>query len=167
MSKQYENEIQNELDAVLGDRFVVRCGYSGNSALPMPDVYVRNPTSWDTAIELKKSRRNEITVDYDDFENLKKLADRLVYDVDIVLAYKFSNREIIVHNVPYKASDTVEECKKRYVSCYSEDASEPPIRERESGDVVIEKPSLDTVDSAQAGLSDAEKLKLVLPDTDD
>lgn len=163
---QYENTIQNELARETSDNFVVRCGYSGNSALPMPDVYVRNVDgTWDTAVELKKitdkQSNPEAVIDRDDFTNLKKVADRVNWDLDIVFAYKFAQRELIVHSIPYKSKDSVQKVMERYVKEYNDDVE---IHWRNEDCIVIKKPDLDTVDSARSGDSDSEVLKRILPE---
>jgi len=151
---QYENSLQNELNRATDSNFVVRCGYSGNSALPMPDIYVRTPhETHDCAYEVKRTSRDHIYVEYDDFDNLVKIKHRTPWELNIVLAYKFSQRELITHSVPCKSTDSTYDVIDRYVDVHSD-------LSRRSNDekVRIDKPDLDSYESATAGLDDASVL---------
>ena len=158
MSKQYENHLQNALARNTSDNFVVRCGYSGNSALAMPDIYVRTDGEYDVGFEVKKSSRDVIYVDRDDFENLYKLKNRVSYLLDTVFAYKFSQREMLTHSIPHKSEDSVEDVMERYVEKYD--------RVSRSGEdtVRIDKPTLDNYPSARSGLEDHRVLCQCLPE---
>lgn len=157
--RQYENDLAKELHRNTEGRFVVRAGYSGNSALPLPDIYIRNcDETYDVAFEVKRTSRDHTYVDRDDFVNLYKLRNRVPYKLDTVFAYKFSQREMLTHSIPHKSKDSVDDVIERYVKEYD--------RVSRSGEdtVRIDKPALDDYPSARSGVEDYECLKACLPE---
>ena len=140
MSKKgnnYEKEIANEIHmATTSEVGVYPVGYSGNHAIPAPDVLVTTPHT-NFAIELKKYNCDDGECRYVGEEDIMQLYDcGNTYTVPL-LAIKFSNRELLcgppTNLVLLDAFDTME---------------------TSGGSLRFRKPTLDQWPSAQSGMSD-------------
>jgi Holliday junction resolvase len=131
----------------------------------MPDIYCRNQDgTYDVAFEVKRSSRDHIYVDRDDFANLYKLESRTPWLLDCVFAYKFSNREMFTHSLPIKSKDTVSDVMDRYVSEYGVETSVSDVRRSSEERIRVDKPNLENGVSATKGRPDAEVLASCLPE---
>lgn len=93
MSKQYENDIAVAIYRKTYDNVrTFRCGYSGNNAMPQPDVLITTPTN-DHALEVKKRQGPTAYIEEDDLEQLAECQNghTIVY-----LVVKFPHYEPVV-----------------------------------------------------------------------
>lgn len=90
MSKQYENRIAREIHDHTGSEIrTYRCGYSGNNAMPQPDMLVTMPAT-NLAIELKGPIQSDTI--YIDGEDLEQLIACTNADTVAALVVKFQRR---------------------------------------------------------------------------
>lgn len=156
--RSYEHEVSNEIARTDADVFAWPAGYSGNNAVPSPDVLTvtdGGAAGW----ELKK-RGDYCGIDASELEQLLSL-QRNFFDVGLVV--KFSHREPLIvepafPSLPSFGLDGGVEPIENFM------ASVPsPFngRRTEGGDedtLRLSKPDLDDWPSAKAGQSAAEKI---------
>lgn len=119
-------------------------GYSGNGALPSPDlVVVRNGR--DVGLELKKTSRDRFTIEREEIGQLGELSSDAMH---VGLVVKFSNRQPIVTRVPSFVTPTTAAEETAYAA---PDGVSMSATDR--GNLIVEKPTLDSWASAQSGES--------------
>jgi len=161
---QFENDIAAEIWRSTNDHTVVRAGYSGNSVMPLPDIFIRSK-DWDTALEIKKSSkkgREEIGVDKEDVRQVWKFSSRNCADTNAVFGFKFSSREPILVSLPYTSSDDLDKVFERLGNQF-EKKEHISYREPNEDKYVVEKPDLDSWNSARSGEDMSEKIIDILP----
>jgi len=113
MSKQYENDIALAIYRKTHDDVLTfRCGYSGNSAMPQPDVLITTPTN-DHALELKKRKGPTAYIKGEDLEQLAACQNghTIVY-----LVVKFSHYEpVVIRYWPHMVGHRLAEWDERSV----------------------------------------------------
>jgi Holliday junction resolvase len=99
---QKEHDIAREIYEVTGGSIIpVRAGYSGNSAVPLPDLLVPVGGSL-RAIELKTSSRERFSVEPGDVEQVVDWSmDMTEVDTYPYLSVKFSNYEVFTGRLAF------------------------------------------------------------------
>jgi Holliday junction resolvase len=159
MSGQYENDLAKRIYRETWSQIrAYRCGYSGSNAMPQPDILVTDPSTC-YAVELKGPlSRDHIYVDEDD---LAQLTDCQNGYTRVALAVKFQRRELAVINyfesMMGGSSEGFDELSlaEKFVAL-APDSLNPSTTD--SGNLRLEKPSLDDWPSATAGSSDVDAL---------
>ena len=171
--KDYENEIAKQL--YRGSDSLVRvytAGYSGNNAIPQPDIHVfHNGTTMAHDMELKHAQSDYCYVDEED---LQQLAECRAPNTRVWLVVKFSNRApLAVPLVDSRDRDFDSLAAQfAYIIDNATDSSFD-ARATESDTLAITKPDTDGWQSAQASAADyleiAKQMGLPLngDDTDD
>lgn len=164
---QYENDVAAELWRRTDNSTVIRAGYSGNSVMPLPDVFIRSADKyWDTAVEMKKASskgREEIKLKKSDVTQLWKFAVRNPTDTNALFALKFSSREPFTFSLPFYKSDNRDRVFERLEEEILQKADFFEYRKPNEDTYVIEKPKLDNWNSAQAGEDMADVIISTLP----
>ena len=94
MSSQYENTIAKRIHRQTPSHIrAYRCGYSGNNAMPQPDILVTTP-SQNHGVELKGPIQSERV--YIDDEDLEQLYECQNAYTSVYLGIKFQRREPLV-----------------------------------------------------------------------
>jgi Holliday junction resolvase len=99
---QKEHEIANEIFEVTNGSIIpVRAGYSGNSAVPLPDLLVPIAGSL-RAVELKTSSQDRFSVTPEDVEQIVEWSmDMTEIPTYPYLSVKFSNYEVYTDRLAY------------------------------------------------------------------
>jgi len=160
--KRYENDVARELTRETDDSCVAwPVGYSGNIAVPAPDVIGLTNTRG-FALELKKYR-DDISVPHSD---LMQLLDVQKQYLDVALLIKFSHREPVLIEPTPRSLDafTIEDdigVIERFIRG-TPDVFEPRCVDGgadEQGALRLSKPSTDEWPSAQVGDDAVEKIQ--------
>lgn len=157
--RRYEHDVSNDIyELTDGEVFAWPAGYSGNNAVPSPDVITLaegRGGGW----ELKKTAQETFGIDESELQQLLVL-QRNYFDVGLVV--KFTNREPLVVKPQFPSLtafglddvDPIENFIKAIPDCFeprrAEGGKEESLR--------LSKPSLDNWESAQCGLSAPEKI---------
>jgi Holliday junction resolvase len=151
MSKDWENTVANEMHRSTDDWLrPYRCGYSGNSAIPQPDVLLTDATDGTNyALELKGPIKSERL--YIEAEDIQQLVDCTNATTVAYFVVKFQNRRPVV--IRYAESvfgvedfDEKSDAEKLAYICPA--AFDPHVTD--SGNLRLDKPSLDDWPSATA-----------------
>jgi Holliday junction resolvase len=162
MSKQWENDKAKEMHRRTGPEIrVYTCGYSGNNAMPQPDVLVTDVTT-NHAMELKGPIQSDRV--YIEDEDIEQLLDCENANTAIYLVVKFSRREPLVVRYfdnlttqqhpeadEYNSLSAVEKFRVLIPSCFNP-------RVTDSGTLALDKPSTSKWPSASAGSDDADAI---------
>lgn len=99
---QKEHDLAKEIFEVTGGTIIpVRAGYSGNSAVPLPDLLVPVAGSL-RAVELKTSSQDRFSVTVEDVEQVVDWSmDMTEIATYPYLSVKFSNYEVYTGRLPY------------------------------------------------------------------
>jgi Holliday junction resolvase len=162
MSHQYENDMAKEMHRATGDDVrTYRCGYSGNNAMPQPDVLVA--TTYDNyALELKGPIQSDrCYVDEDDIEQLIECQNAYTR---AVLVIKFPRREPLVVQFFQKLTDEQHPEADEYNALSAAekfavlipDAFDPRVTD--SGKLAVSKPDTAVWPSASAGSADVDAI---------
>lgn len=162
MSSDYENDIAKGVHRATDTEIrCYRCGYSGNNAMPQPDIIITTPTI-NYVVELKGPIQSEqCYVESDDIEQL--LDCQTSYSV-AGLAVKFPHREPVVVRYFDKltgmqhpnADDYNEMSQVEKFATLTPDAYNPRVTD--AGTLALDKPSTDDWPSAQAGSDDVDAI---------
>lgn len=158
MSKQWENEKAKEIHRQTGtDIRTYRCGYSGNNAMPQPDVLITTPMN-NYAVEMKGPIAGEYCrVQTDDIDQLIECTNSYT---TAALVVKFQNRETLVVRFFDKASgieayDDLSDAEKFAALIPNE--FDPRVSD--AGTLMLTKPDLDSDwPSATAGSNDVDAI---------
>jgi Holliday junction resolvase len=163
MSKQWENDMAKEMYRNTPDYIrVYTCGYSGNNAMPQPDILVTG-VDINHAAELKGPIQSDtVYIEEDDFEQLEGVRNG---NTVVYLVIKFSHREplVIRHFEKLSGYQAVEGAEKYNEMSMAEQFAvlAPPCfdaRVTDSGTLALDKPDTDDWPSAQAGADDHEAI---------
>lgn len=163
---QFENNVASDLWKETDEHTIIRAGYSGNSVMPLPDIFVRSKDKyWDTGLELKRtstSGRQEIAIEREDVYQLFKFCIRNPADTNGVFGLKFPSREPCLVSLPYYSDDKKSKVYDRLVEQF-EKKDGIDYRETNKDKITVEKPSLDNWNSARSGNDMAESILDILP----
>jgi Holliday junction resolvase len=158
---QYENDMAKEMYRRTGDEVrTYRCGYSGNNAMPQPDVLVT--TTYDNyALELKTSQSDRCYIEEDDIEQL--IECQTAY-TRVALVVKFPRREPLVVQYFKKLTDDQHPDADEYNALSAAekfavlipDAFDPRVTD--SGKLALTKPDTAVWPSASEGSDDPEAI---------
>lgn len=145
---RYEKELTNELDRHTDNSTgVYRCGWSGNSAMPQPDILITTQ-GMNYALEVKDTSQDRFTIQTDDIEQLLNCAKTGTRSYILI---NFNNREPLLAQLSWGYSNDQQEQKETMVqntpSCFDP-------RLGRTGTFIVDKPSTDDWPSAQAGRDD-------------
>lgn len=164
MSSQWENKIAKEIHRTTPSRIrAYRCGYSGNNAMPQPDILVTEGHI-NHGAELKGPIQSDrLYIDEEDIEQL--VACQTGYTA-VYLVVKFSHREPCV--VQYFEELTGTQSSVGGAADYNDmtpvekfatlvpEAFDPSVTD--SNALALSKPSTDDWPSAQAGSDDVDAI---------
>lgn len=149
---QKEHEIASEIfDVTNGSIIPVRAGYSGNSAVPLPDLLIPVAGSL-RAIELKTSSQDRFSVTPDDVEQVIEWSmDMTEVPTFPYLSVKFSNYEVYTARLAFPWDIT------RSFEAWAEDT--PFVANvTDSGNLSIHNPTkLTTRERADRGITSAQQ----------
>lgn len=156
--KQYEVQLCNEVYTYSrGQLFPEPVGYSGNHNIPAPDVRIDDGRNVH-AIELKRSKKDRISVNYDpddkskdDLYQLFKYCREFPRTVTPYIGIRFTNRQLILLE-PWLRAPT-----DRAVLRSATKKGPIDVRLTPSDNLSIHKPDTDIWTSAQSG-NDAKYL---------
>lgn len=165
MSSQWEHTISNGIEEETGDEYKsYRCGYSGNSKHPQPDVHVAGPMQ-NYDMELKGPIKRDVCyVEEDDIDQLVECQNA---QTAVYLVIKFQRREPLV--VRYWEDLTTDQTSVAGLPDDYEDLSKAEKfaavipgafdpRVTDSGTLALSKPSTDDWPSAKAGSDDVDAI---------
>ncbi|UBF23191.1 Holliday junction resolvase [Haloarcula tailed virus 2] len=96
--RQYEKRIANDLyDATPPAVKVYPCGFSGNGAIPQPDILI-SAQDGNYAVEMKKSKKDRFYIDGEDLLQLFECTNK---NTEAVIMMKFSYMEPLIFK-PFK-----------------------------------------------------------------
>ena len=152
MSKQYENDIAKWVyRKTSGGIRAYRCGYSGNNAMPQPDVLITEPTGTCHALEIKKSCSDKV---YIDGEDIKQLIACQGAATMAHLVVKFNNRKPMVTRFyedvtgeDWSDLTRTEKMCKVIPPCFNP-------RVTDGGSLALDKPTTDEYESARSSPPD-------------
>jgi Holliday junction resolvase len=154
MSKQYENDLAKAIhDATDSNVRAYRCGFSGNNAMPQPDVLITTP-DMNHAIEVKGPIASQrLYVDEEDIEQLVECQNDTTY---VALVVKFQRRQPVViryyesmTNDGWNDLSAAEKLMKLTPEAFDAYVTT-------SGSLALNKPSTDDWPSARSGASDED-----------
>jgi Holliday junction resolvase len=164
---QFENDVAADIWRRVDEHTVVRAGYSGNSVMPLPDVFIRSADKyWDTAVEIKKASskgREEVAIKKGDVVQLWKFAVRNPTDTNALFALKFSSREPFTLSIPFYKSDDRDRVFDRIENNLLKKIDFFDYRKPNDEKYIVEKPSLDNWESARSGDDMADVIISTLP----
>ena len=158
--RQYEKRIANDVYENTPPAVnVYPCGFSGNGAIPQPDILISAQTG-NFAIEMKKSSKDRFYIDGEDLLQLVECENK---NTEAVIMMKFSHREPVLFS-PFKPIDHGDGTK----SMLPTDPTEQDLAKHavancpqqfeahatNAGSLRLSKPSTIDWSSSQAGLSD-------------
>lgn len=145
---RYEKELTNELDRQTENSIgLYRCGWSGNSAMPQPDILITTPCE-NYALEVKDTSQDRFTIQSDDIDQLLKCAKK---GTSTWITINFNNRELLVARLNWANAVGRENQRELLV-----DATPVCFNPRlgRTGTFIVDKPSTDEWPSKQAGRDD-------------
>lgn len=157
--RRYEHEVANEISRGENSVLAWPAGYSGNNAVPSPDI-VTVSDSGAAGWELKRTNQQTFGIDESELQQLLDLQHNF-FDVGLVV--KFANREPLLVEPAFPSLSSfgldspvspIENFKTVIPTAFNpretDGGSEPTLR--------VSKPSLEEWASAQAGQSAAGKI---------
>lgn len=162
MSKQWENEKAKNIHRQTGEETrVYTCGYSGNNAMPQPDILLTRPTQ-DYGLELKGPiKKDTCYVQADDIDQIMQCSNS--YTI-VGLVIKFQRREpLVVRHFEKLSSDQHPDAENYngYSPAEQFAALIAPCfdpRVTDAGTLAVDKPSTEDWPSATAGSSDEDAI---------
>ena len=149
---RFEHDVKNEInDATTNDVRAWRPGWSGNGKGDSCDVLITTPTQC-YAIELKKTGvKKGFAIEDDDVQQLYDCQNSYI---DGWFGVKFNHRELCLFKLPYIHSED---------TMMGAVANEVPVElnpriGHTSNSLLIDKPDLDSWESASAGRQDVEMI---------
>ena len=156
--RRFEHEVANGVTRDNEGVVAWPVGYSGNNAVPCPDVVVLS-SSRGTALELKKTRQDTFGIPRSDLQQLLEVQTNYL---DVALLIDFANREPLYVEPKFPSLsefglddvDPIENFHLSIPDCFdprrTDGGEEPTLR--------LSKPSTDEWSSARSGLDAVEKI---------